>query len=52
MIGVLSKISAILAEHKISIFVVSTYNTDYVLVKAEHINDAIHVLKEKGYQFS
>jgi len=51
LIGILSKISAILAEHKISIFVVSTFNTDYVLVKAEQMNDTIAVLKENGYQF-
>ena len=33
LIGILSKLSGILAEHKIGIFVVSTYNTDYILVK-------------------
>ena len=33
LIGILSPIAAILAENKIGIFAVSTYNTDYVLVK-------------------
>ena len=33
LVGILAKISGILADHKISIFAVSTYNTDYVLVK-------------------
>lgn len=33
MIGILSEISGILAENKIGIFVISTYNTDYVLTK-------------------
>ena len=33
LIGILSKLSGILAEHKIGIFAVSTYNTDYILVK-------------------
>lgn len=51
MVGVLAKISAILAEHNISIFVVSTFNTDYVLVKAERMYRAIQVLKENGYAF-
>lgn len=32
MIGVLSKISSILAANKIGIFAVSTYNTDYILL--------------------
>ena len=35
LIGILSKISAILADNQISIFAVSTYNTDYFLVKAK-----------------
>jgi hypothetical protein len=33
LIGILSKISTILAEEKIGIFVISTYNTDYIMVK-------------------
>ena len=36
LIGILSRISAILAENKIGIFAVSTYNTDYILVKKEN----------------
>ena len=34
LIGILSRISGILAEHSIGIFAVSTYNTDYILTKA------------------
>lgn len=49
MIGILSKISMILAENQIGIFVVSTYNTDYVLVKEEYFARAIELLEEKGY---
>ena len=49
LIGILSKISTILAENKIGIFVVSTYNTDYVLVKKEKFNAALDLLEEKGY---
>ena len=44
MIGVLSKISTLLAENEIGIFVVSTYNTDYVLTKAENYEKALNVL--------
>ena len=33
LIGILSEISKVLADNKIGIFVVSTYNTDYILVK-------------------
>ena len=37
MIGILSKLSAILAKNKIGIFAVSTFNTDYILVKKEKL---------------
>lgn len=33
LIGVLSKIASILADNDVSIFAVSTYNTDYILIK-------------------
>lgn len=37
LIGILSKLSGILAENKIGIFAVSTFNTDYILVKEEDL---------------
>ena len=49
LIGILSKISAVLAENKIGIFAVSTYNTDYILVKKENFENALNALREKGY---
>ena len=49
LIGVLSKISTILAENKIGIFAVSTYNTDYILVKEENFDKALQVLALEGY---
>lgn len=52
LIGILAKISAILADNKIGIFVVSTYNTDYVLTKAENFDKAITLLKENGYEIT
>lgn len=49
LIGILSKISTVLAENRIGIFAVSTYNTDYVLVKEENFERSINALKEAGY---
>ena len=49
LIGILSRISTILAENKIGIFAVSTYNTDYILVKEENFESALQVLAESGY---
>lgn len=50
MIGVLSKISLLLAEENISVFVVSTFNTDYFLVKKEREMDALSRLARAGYR--
>ena len=49
LIGILSKLSGILADHKIGIFAVSTYNTDYILVKEEDFDRALNVLASEGY---
>ncbi len=49
LIGILSKLSGILAEHKIGIFAVSTYNTDYILVKEDNFENALSILKSEGY---
>ena len=49
LIGILSKLSGILAEHRIGVFVVSTYNTDYILVKEENYEQALSVLAAEGY---
>jgi len=49
LIGILSKLSGVLAENRIGIFAVSTYNTDYVLVKEENFDRAIDVLSKAGY---
>ena len=49
LIGILAKISALLAENKIGIFAISTYNTDYILVKQENFSDAINILGDNGY---
>ena len=52
LIGILAKISDILAKNSISIFVISTFNTDYILVKEEKVEKAILVLSEEGYEIS
>jgi len=48
-IGILSKISTILAENQIGIFAVSTYNTDYILVKENNFVRALELLEAEGY---
>lgn len=49
LIGILSKISGLLAENGIGIFAISTFNTDYVLIKRENFQKAVSVLDNSGY---
>lgn len=49
LVGILSKISALLAENNIGIFAVSTYNTDYILTKKGNYDRALKVLADAGY---
>ena len=49
LVGILSKITALLAEQNIGIFAVSTFNTDYILVKQEREMDALGKLARAGY---
>ena len=50
LIGILSKIFAVLAESKIGIFAVSTFNTDYILVKVGNFEKAVCELEKAGYE--
>ena len=47
--GILERAADILANAKIPIFAVSTYNTDYILIKNEFFQKALDVLKENNY---
>jgi hypothetical protein len=48
--GILASIANPLAEAKISIFAVSTYDTDYILIKAEILSHALNVLSAHGFE--
>ena len=47
--GVLAGISTVLAQAGISIFAVSTFDTDYILIKAENLGLAQSALETGGY---
>ncbi len=49
LVGILSELTGVLAKNGIGIFAVSTYNTDYILVKAEDFDRAADALSEAGY---
>lgn len=47
--GVLASLAAPLARAEISIFAISTYDTDYLMVKNQQAAEAIQVLRAEGY---
>ncbi len=49
--GILASIANPLAEAKISIFAVSTFDTDYVFVKSDQFEKARHILTANGFTF-
>jgi len=49
--GILANLSKVLAEERISIFAISTYDTDYILVKADKAAEAVAALNEAGFRF-
>ena len=49
LVGVLAELSGLLARSGISLFAVSTYDTDYILVKEDHFERALAVLAEAGH---
>lgn len=50
MTGVLASFIQPLAEHKIPIFAIATFDTDYVLIKREHLEAAPRALNEAGHE--
>jgi hypothetical protein len=49
LVGIIADLSAILKINNISIFTLSTYNTDYILVKQNDLDSAINALRENGH---
>ncbi|GMQ64866.1 ACT domain-containing protein [Vallitalea maricola] len=50
LIGILATISTVLAQKEISIFALSTYDTDYILIKDNNIDNAIEALINENYK--
>jgi hypothetical protein len=49
IVGVIATLSTCLAEAEISLFTVSTYDTDYILVKNADLEAALKALVESGH---
>jgi hypothetical protein len=48
LVGILAKISTILAQAQVGLFAVSTYDTDYILVKEFQLDAAVAALQKEG----
>ncbi|AAM06197.1 TPA: ACT domain-containing protein [Methanosarcina acetivorans] len=48
--GILAGISKVLADNYISVFAVSTYDTDYILIREKCLKLAVRALEEAGYE--
>ena len=48
LVGILSRISGALSEGGVSIFAVSTFNTDYVLIKEGQFQKGLEILQGIG----
>lgn len=52
LIGILAKLSALLAQNGVVVFAISTFNTDYILTKKENFAKALDALREAGYEIN
>ena len=50
LVGILYKITEILKTLKISVFVISTYNTDYIMIEKINLERAVESLRNNGYE--
>jgi hypothetical protein len=52
MVGVAASITGILAKAEISVFIISTYNTDYFFVKAADFSKSVSLLENSDYEIN
>ena len=52
MVGVIASLTGVLADAGVSVFVVSTFDTDCLLVKQAHLDTAVKALTSAGHSVS
>ena len=50
LIGIIADVSITLKNKNIPLFIISTYDTDYILIKQKDLNKGIKALEEKGHK--
>jgi uncharacterized protein len=51
VVGIISGLTMPLAAKQISVFSISTHDTDYLLVPADRLEDAMDILTRAGHRF-
>ena len=52
LVGILSSISGPLADAGISVFTISTFDTDYVLVNEDQLDSAVAALRDNSHEIT
>jgi uncharacterized protein len=52
LVGIVADLTCILKEEKIPVFIISTYDTDHILMKQKDLNNGIKALTNQGYTIS
>jgi hypothetical protein len=52
LVGVMARLATPLAEAKVPIFPIATYDTDYILVHRDHLSAANAALMAAGHRLS
>ncbi len=52
LVGILARLAGILAGAGVSLFAISTYDTDYILVPGERLQTALTALRAAGIQIT
>ncbi len=50
LVGILSRLTAVLAEARIPVFALSSFDTDHLLVRAEDLDRAVAALRDAGHR--
>ena len=50
--GIIAGITHVLAKERISVFVISTFDTDYILIKKQNLINSLSALERAGYQIN
>ena len=51
-VGIMAELSGILEKKSIPLYALSSYSTDYILVKELHFEEALFAFAEKGYEIT